>query len=169
MGSNAPDQSSATFDTLVSGLDYPMVVVTVASGADRAGCLVGFSTQCSIDPARYAVCISKQNRTADVAARIDTMVVHFLRPNDTALARLFGEETDDEIPKFDRCAWHPGPDDTPVIADCDWFGGRIVQRIDVGDHVLHVLDLIDAGKTAPARPGQLGFQAVKDLDPGHNA
>ena len=39
----------------------------------------------------------------------DTMVVHFLRPNDKALARLFGEETDDEIPKFDRCSWHPAP------------------------------------------------------------
>lgn len=169
MGSNATDRSSAVFGRLVSELDYPMVVVSVASGADRAGCLVGFSTHCSIDPARYAVCISRRNRTAAVAARADTMVVHFLRANDKDLARLFGEETGDEVAKFDRCVWHPGPDDTPVIAGCDWFAGRIVQRIDVGDHILHVLDVVDADKSAPARAGQLGSQAVRDLNPGHDA
>jgi len=74
MGSNATDQSSAVFDTLVSELDYPMVVVSVASGADRAGCLVGFSTHCSIDPARYAVCISKRNH-AKVCVIDDLLLV----------------------------------------------------------------------------------------------
>ncbi len=163
------DVPSTAFDECVSGLDYPMVIVSVASGADRAGCLVGFSTECSIDPARYAVCISKRNRTAEVAARAGMMVVHFLRPGDKDLARLFGEETDDEVPKFERCSWRPGPDGAPVIGVCDWFAGRIVQRIDVGDHVLHVLDVIEGGNSASARAGQLGFQAVRDLEAGHDA
>jgi flavin reductase (DIM6/NTAB) family NADH-FMN oxidoreductase RutF len=163
------DQPSAAFESIVSGLDYPMIVVSVASGADRAGCLAGFSTQCSIDPARYAVCISKRNRTAEIATRTEMMVIHFLRPGDDVLARLFGEQTDDEVPKFDRCAWLPGPGDTPVIAGCDWFAGRIVQRVDVGDHMLHVLDVLDEGSSMSARAGQLGFQAVRDLDSGHDA
>ena len=43
---------------LVSELDYPMFIVTCADERERAGCLVGFATQCSIDPPRFLVCLS---------------------------------------------------------------------------------------------------------------
>lgn len=39
-----------SLEALTAALDYPMFVVTVAAGGERAGCLVGFATQCSIDP-----------------------------------------------------------------------------------------------------------------------
>ena len=52
MRPSATDVPSNDFEECVAELDYPMIVVTVASGAERAGCLVGFSTKCSIDPAR---------------------------------------------------------------------------------------------------------------------
>jgi hypothetical protein len=44
-----------------------------------------------------------------------------------------------------------------------------MQRIDVGDHILHLLDVIDEGRSVSGHAGQLGFQAVRDLDPGHGA
>ena len=47
-----------TFNALASELDYPMFVVTTAAGGAPAGCLVGFATQCSIDPPRFLVCLS---------------------------------------------------------------------------------------------------------------
>jgi flavin reductase (DIM6/NTAB) family NADH-FMN oxidoreductase RutF len=156
------------FGKIVAGLDYPMLVVTTAAGEQRAGCLVGFSTQCSIDPARYAVCISTKNHTAHVVARADTVVVHVLRPGDEERARLFGEETGDEISKFDRCEWHAGPAGTPVLEASDWFAGRIVERVDAGDHVMLVLDVLDGGRGEAAREGQLGFQALPDMQPGHS-
>jgi flavin reductase (DIM6/NTAB) family NADH-FMN oxidoreductase RutF len=156
------------FERLVAQLEYPMIVATTAAGDDKGGCLVGFSTQCCIDPPHYAVFISKKNQTADVAARAETMVVHFLRPGDKPLARLFGEETSDEVPKFEQCSWHAGPGGAPVIANCDWFAGRIIDRVDVGDHVLHVLDVMADGDAQSADRGQLGFQALRDLEAGHN-
>ena len=155
------------FDAIVAGLDYPMVVATVAAGAERAGCLVGFSTQCSIDPTRYAVFLSKRNRTAEVAARADTMIVHFLRPHDEPLARLFGEETGDETPKFDRVSWRTGPGGAPVLEGCDWFAGTVRDRIDTGDHVLYLLDVTDDGEARSSASGQLGFQAVRGFHAGH--
>ena len=45
-----------SFGALTSALDYPMFIVTVAPDGGRAGCLVGFATQCSIDPVRFLVC-----------------------------------------------------------------------------------------------------------------
>jgi flavin reductase (DIM6/NTAB) family NADH-FMN oxidoreductase RutF len=163
-----PAGDSGAFERLVAELEYPMIVATTAAGDERGGCLVGFSTQCSIDPPHYAVFISKKNQTAAVAARAETMVVHFLRPGDKALARLFGEETSDEIPKFEQCSWRAGPGGAPVIEHCDWFAGRIIDRVDVGDHVLHLLDVMEDGNAQSSDRGQLGFQALRDLEAGHD-
>jgi flavin reductase (DIM6/NTAB) family NADH-FMN oxidoreductase RutF len=38
--------------TIMSALDAPLVVVTAAEAQERAGCLVGFHCQSSIEPAR---------------------------------------------------------------------------------------------------------------------
>ncbi|MDP9070929.1 MAG: flavin reductase family protein [Actinomycetota bacterium] len=158
------------FQALVGGLDYPMYIVTVAADDRRAGCLVGFGTQSSIDPPRYWICISKQNHTYRVARRADALAVHVLDRGHRELARLFGEETGDEVDKFSRCDWHPGPDGvTPVLSDCPrWFLGRLVDRVDSGDHESFLLEPV-ASSSDQAHEAQLGFQSLKDLEPGHPA
>ena len=164
----ATDAGPGAFQTIADDLDYPMVVVTTADGQERAGCLVGFAAQCSIDPPLLVVWLSKQNRTARVAHRAATLVVHFLDRDQYDLAVLFGTTTGDEVDKFSRCSCRPGPDGVPRLADCPrWVAGHIVDRFDTGDHVGHLLDLFDGG--AGDWAGQLGFQAVKDLDAGHPA
>src|SRR3954468_8154271 len=100
------------FDQIAARLNYPMIVVTTSDGEERAGCLVGFHTQCSIDPSRYAVWVSKVNHTARVALRAETFALHFLDDTDRGrdLAKVFGTLTDDTVDKFARCDWHAGPD-----------------------------------------------------------
>ena len=158
------------FQRLVGRLDYPMHVVTVSDGERRAGCLVGFAGQCSIDPPRYWVCVSRANHTYALAERAATMVVHVLGAGDGALAELFGHETGDEVDKFAECRWRPGPDGaTPVLEDCArWFAGRVLDRLDCGDHVGFVLEPYEAC-AGPEDYGQFGFQAAKDITPGHPA
>ena len=155
----------------MSGIEYPMYIVTAAAGDDRAGCLVGFVTQCSIEPARMLVCLSKANFTYRVAQRADVLAVHFLDQEDRELAALFGEETGDEVDKFARCGWQPGPAGVPLLdGTVGWVTGRIGLRTDCGDHVAHVLDPIDAEQRRPLLPAtQLGFQSVKEMSPGHPA
>jgi flavin reductase (DIM6/NTAB) family NADH-FMN oxidoreductase RutF len=87
-----PPRDQAAFDRLVNRLDYPMLVVTAEADGERAGCLVGFATQCSIQPARFLVCLSRRNHTFRVAGRAGTLVVHALGPDDRALAALFGRD-----------------------------------------------------------------------------
>src|SRR5438128_2042182 len=102
---------SDEFQRLVATLDYPMFVVTCASpdGVERSGCLVGFTSQCSIPPPRFMVWISVKNHTFEVARRATHLGVHVLPADDPAgLAELFGGETGDEVDKFERCAWHEG-------------------------------------------------------------
>jgi flavin reductase (DIM6/NTAB) family NADH-FMN oxidoreductase RutF len=151
---------------LVSALDYPMFIVTVAAGGERAGCLVGFTTQCSIDPPRFLVCLSDKNRTFRVAVEAELMVVHMVPSHAGELADLFGGQTGDAVDKFARCSWRPGPAGTPVLYDCpNWFAGRILQRFAAGDHHAFLLDPIEAHGESGERPFE--FHRAKRIAPGH--
>jgi flavin reductase (DIM6/NTAB) family NADH-FMN oxidoreductase RutF len=157
------------FDELVGALDYPMFVATTAVDGERAGCLVGFATQCSIDPPRFLVCVSDKNRTHRVIERgAASIAVHVVPRDAGALVELFGGETGDDEDKFAHCEWSPGPDGLPVLAGCpSWFAGRIADRVALGDHVGYVLEPFDgrAGYDGPAFP----FSRARAVEPGHEA
>lgn len=157
-----------TFQRLVAQLDYPMFIATVAAGGERAGCLIGFATQCSIHPPRFLAGISDKNRTFRVARDADSMGMHLVPENATELAELFGGETGDEIDKFERCGWREGPGGVPLLDGCpNRFVGRIVERIDFGDHEGMVLEPFFA--EADEESAQLGFHRAKRIEPGHEA
>ena len=165
--------AESPFHALTSVVDYPMFVVTCAHDGARAGCLVGFATQCSIDPPHYLVCISQANHTEKVARGADVLAVHLLSADQRDVAELFGSETGDEVDKFEQCRWEEGPSGVPLLAGCpNRFVGRVADRVDLGDHTGYVLDVSDAttgvgAETAGFRP--LTFQQVRHLHPGHPA
>jgi flavin reductase (DIM6/NTAB) family NADH-FMN oxidoreductase RutF len=156
------------FHRLAGGFDQPMVVVTTAAQKERAGCLVGFSTQCSIDPPRFLVLLSDKNRTFRVALGSEALAVHLLGADDLPLAKLFGEQTGDEVDKFARCPVTAGPLGMPIIDGiAGWFVGRVLERQRLGDHVAHLLEPVAAQGRAPVPP--LTLRDVRHLDPGHEA
>ncbi len=166
MGNDSP---SPAFDHIVGLLNYPMFVVTTRSGDHLAGCLVGFTSQVSVHPSRFLVGLSKNNYTYRVARRATHLAVHLLPHEQRSLARLFGSETGDRVNKFERCVWHAGPEQLPILDEAvGWFVGDIIDRFDVGDHVGFLLSPI-AGH-APDRFDRLvTFSDVHDLEPGHEA
>src|SRR4051812_47702239 len=155
-----------SFQRLVAQLDYPMFIATVAAGGERAGCLIGFATQCSIHPPRFLAGLSDKNRTFRVAQGADSMAIHLVPENATELAELFGGETGDELDKFERCEWHAGPGEVPLLDGCpNRFVGRVLERVDFGDHTGFVLEPFVAEEDEES--GQLGFHRAKRIDPGH--
>jgi flavin reductase (DIM6/NTAB) family NADH-FMN oxidoreductase RutF len=160
-----PDAAPVVHD-LVAALDYPMFIVTATDGRERAGCLVGFATQCSIDPPRFLVCLSDKNRTFRVARAAEVVVVHLVPAEATGLAELFGGQTGDEVDKFERCAWHEGPGGTPVLDECgNWFAGRILERVPAGDHCALLLEPFAAH--SDEREEAFTFHRAKRIEPGH--
>ncbi|MET7344009.1 flavin reductase family protein [Streptomyces sp. NPDC087866] len=156
------------FDRFTDALDYPMYVVTAEADGERAGCLVGFGSQCSMRPARFMVWVSELNRTCRVAARADHLAVHLLRRDQRALARLFGGETGDRTDKFAQVAWHPGPGGVPVLDEAPaWFVGRVEQRVDGGDHVGFLLAPQEARHPADKGFPFLSITGAIDIPSGH--
>ena len=147
-------------------LDYPMFIVTATSGGERSGCLIGFLTQCSIAPVRFLVCLSDKNRTYRVAQQTDALAVHVVPDGRDDLARLFGAETGDELDKFEHCAWSEGPEGLPILDGCaNWFAGRVLTRVDAGDHQALLLHPFEAQTGADM--SQFRFHRAKRIEPGH--
>jgi flavin reductase (DIM6/NTAB) family NADH-FMN oxidoreductase RutF len=157
-----------TFQQLVAQLDYPMFIATVAADGELAGCLIGFATQSSIHPPRFLAGISDKNRTHRVAMDATTMAIHLVPEDASELAELFGGETGDEVNKFERCSWQPGPGGVPLLDGCpNRFVGRILERVDFGDHTGMVLEPFFA--ELEEREGQLKFHRARRIEPGHEA
>ena len=156
----------ATFDALVGQLDYPMFIVTTATDDERAGCLVGFDTQTSIDPSRFLVCLAKTNHTHHVARAAAVLAVHLVPEDGEALAELFGGQTGDRVDKFAECDWRTRPAGVPILVRCEnWLAGRVLERVDAGDHDAFLLEPI-AAATGGDR-GKLSFRRARSIKPGH--
>lgn len=157
------------FATLMESVDPPLVVVTTAVDGERAGCLVGFHSQSSIDRGHYCVWLSKANHTYRAVLRATHLAVHFLTDRDLAMAELFGTRCGAETDKFADLAIVTEEHGVPLLQDCPH---RIVlERTavldDGGDHVClttRVVDAHSAGSFAPLR-----VSAASRLEPGHPA
>ena len=158
-----------TFSRVVADLDPPMAIVTTIAKGERAGCLIGFHAQCSIAPVRYAVWLSKANHTYRVALISEFVVVHFLDRSHYELAELFGGTSGDDVDKFDRCEWSPGPAGVPILDECrQHVVARRVALFDEGsDHVCLVIEPIDARRDGELRPLRLSDSS--DIEAGHRS
>lgn len=153
------------FERLVATLNYPLYVVTAAVEGERAGCLIGFATQCSIHPPRFLACISKKNHSFSLARRSEMLAVHVVEERHKALAELFGGESGDEVDKFARVRWHYAHG-VPILEDFErWFAGAVLEQLDLGDHVGFLLDPVDSEKGGASE--QLTYQKARDIEPGH--
>jgi flavin reductase (DIM6/NTAB) family NADH-FMN oxidoreductase RutF len=156
-------------DGLLTRGDSPVFVVTTRDETGRrAGCLIGFATQCGIDPPRFAAWISVNNHTYEVACRATHLAVHVLAPQQRALGVLFGSVTGHDRDKFAECAWSPGPHGLPVLDDvAGWFAGPFERHAPSGDHALFVVapDVVEG--RLDGRP--LSFQDVKNVEAGNPA
>jgi flavin reductase (DIM6/NTAB) family NADH-FMN oxidoreductase RutF len=152
------------FETLVGQLEYPMFIVTAPG---PLGCLVGFATQASIDPPRFIVCLSHANRTYREGGDAPALGVHAVPADAPDLAELFGGETADTTDKFARTAWREGPEHVPILERCEnWFVGRVLNRMDAGDHDAYLLEPI-AGHAG--EQDEFTFHRAKRIESGHPA
>ncbi|MEV5545632.1 flavin reductase family protein [Streptomyces sp. NPDC052309] len=158
----------ADMEAFLGRLDPDMCVVTAAAGGERAGCLVGFASQCSIEPVRFVVWLSEVNRTYRVARTADVLAVHLLAREQRALAELFGGQTGDRVDKFRSVRRRQRYGGAVVLEDAEaWFVGRVVRRAGGGDHIGFVLEPVEwGGRDTPGRP-LLRLSDARTIRPGH--
>jgi flavin reductase (DIM6/NTAB) family NADH-FMN oxidoreductase RutF len=155
---------------LLRSMNAPLIVLTAAANDQTAGCVVGFHSQCSIEPVRYALWVSKANYTFRVAMFATHLAIHFLDVTDHELAAWFGGTSGDEVDKLASVGWSPGPAGVPLLDGCP---NRLVLRRttawdDGCDHVCLVGEPVDVSiGDQPITPMRL--TDADDIDAGHPA
>jgi len=163
------EEVASAFDALVGATAAAMAVVTVSVDGEPSGCLIGFHGQCSIEPRRYALWLSKANHTYDLAVQAETFAAHLLAAGDERLAAHFGGLTGDEVDKFATVGWTPGPGGVPMLDDCP--RRLVLRRVALldsgGDHTCVVGEPVSVEGNGDFTP--LRLPDVVDLEPGHEA
>ncbi|HXW33004.1 MAG TPA: flavin reductase family protein [Acidimicrobiales bacterium] len=160
-------------DALVNRLAYPTFVVTAANELGPTGCVVGFTTQCSVNPPRLLVCLPVAAKTYRVASEAQALAVHLIDSGDSELGSLFGndfaasDDGRDRIDQFARCNWRPGRTGAPVLRDCvAWAEGDVLERLRLGDHVGFVIVPVDGGIGSSAEIVAYPLTQVGDSEMG---
>ncbi len=164
-----PVPSHVDADAFTDRTDFPLTVVTtVAPDGERSGCLAGFTTQCSIDPLRFLVCVSRVNHTFAVVGASEVAGAAPPRREQTAAppssaSRAVTRSTSSppspgtRAPGASRCS----------TACAAWLALEILDRVDVGDHVALLTSPVGGGP-GPAG-GLLTMATAPPLDAGHPA
>lgn len=162
------DTTATGIGRITDATNPALLIVTAAHHGERSGCLVGFHSQCSIVPVRYAVWISRLNHTFAIASRADHLGLHFLDESDHDLAAIFGGRTGDVDDKFAKVDWTDDEHAVPILTRCKSVivSKRTSTVDDGGDHVCIVCDPITV-ESAAFRP--LRLLDVDDVTPGHPA
>lgn len=161
--------SEKDFDDLIESANPVMAVVTTVAEGVRAGCVVGFHGQSSVEPRHYCVWLSKANHTYRTALRAEHLAVHLLTRDDMEIATHFGTTTGEDGDKFTTLSVSDGPGGVPLLeALPNRFVGRRRAMLDLGgDHACVEL-VVELAQRAGAFDA-LRLRDVVHLQPGHEA
>lgn len=168
---DSPDHAGfdeTAFDRTIATANSAVVIVTARAGDEVDACLVGFHSQCSIDPLRYAVWLSAANHTTRIARDASALRVHWIAEDRRDLAEIAGGQSLDRNPdKMTQLRWRDAGDGTALLDDANGsIAGTVVRSHDDGDHVCFVIKPFDA---SPATEPVLRFTDVHGIVAGHDA
>ena len=131
--------------------------------------MVGFATQTSIDPPRFAVCLSHNNRTYRHGRDAELLGVHCVPEHaDRAGRSCSAARRETRSTSSPRPPWREGPEGVPLLDGCpNRFVGRVLWRRDAGDHDVFLLEPVAAEKGSGE--DEFTFHRAKRIEAGHEA
>ena len=140
--------------------------VTVLTVPGPAGFTATSFTSVSLEPALVSFYLSSTASTAGAVLDADIFAVHVLGEDQRATAERFARSG---IDRFAGTGWSPGPQGVPLLDGVPaWLTARPVLRQEVGDHLLVVGEVLDAGGDGGAGQPLLhhsgAFGAFQPLD-----
>ncbi|MEC3998707.1 flavin reductase family protein [Actinacidiphila sp. DG2A-62] len=124
--------------------------VTVLTVPGPAGFTATSFTSVSLEPALVSFYLSATASAAAAVRVAPVFAAHVLGEHQQALAERFARSG---VDRFAGTAWTPGADGVPLLDGVPaWLTARPVLRQEVGDHLLVVGEVVDAGGADPRPP-----------------
>jgi flavin reductase (DIM6/NTAB) family NADH-FMN oxidoreductase RutF/rubredoxin len=128
-------------------ISYGLYIISTKFKDKMNGYIANTVFQVTSDPARLAVCCSKNNFTADMISGSGLFSISVLsRDADQKLIALFGYQSGRNVEKFTGTPHIMADSGIPAVTrDClAWFECRVSQTVDVGTHILFIADILHA-------------------------
>ncbi len=127
-------------------ISYGLYVVSSNNGAKLNGYVSNAVFQVTAEPAKFAVCCSKNNYTAELINGSKAFSISVLKQEASPdLIGVFGYQSGKDIDKFKDVEFISGTTGVPILTqDClAWFECKVIQTVDVGTHFLFTAEIID--------------------------
>ncbi|PTQ53116.1 MAG: hypothetical protein BLITH_0196 [Brockia lithotrophica] len=132
--------------TALRGIVYGLYVVGTKGEHGPNAFAANWLTQVSFEPPRVALAAKKGSRSEEEIATSGVFSVNFLPAGAKEFAQTFFGPVREEEGKLGGYAFRPGITSCPIFDDAvSYIECRVVERVDVGDHVLYVGEVVDAG------------------------
>ena len=155
---------SENFRRVLSRLPTGVVIVTGGDLEHPSGLVCGSFMSVSLEPPLVAVSPAKTSTSWPRIEAGGTFCANVLAENQEHLARRFARSGGN---KFEGVEWRPAPaTGAPLLEDvAAWIDCRIYQRVEAGDHLLVLGEVLELGVHSDA--GALVFHrgAIRPLDP----
>ena len=159
--------TAAPADLLRQTLRRHAAGVTVLTVPGPAGFTATSFTSVSLEPALVSFYLSSTASTAAAVRAAGIFAVHVLSEDQAGIARRFATSGAD---RFAGTSWSPGPEGVPLLDGVPaWLTARPILRQPVGDHLLVVGEVLDAGGSGDSSPllhHSGGFGGYRPLRPG---
>lgn len=129
-------------------LSYGLFILGVMDGDRPSGCTVNTVFQLTSEPATLAISLNHQNHTTKILKETGRIMVNVL-DQDVSMDTIgtFGFHSGRDTDKFAAVPYRL-EQGLPVPEEhiCAWFSCRVKHMLDMGSHVLFVVDIEDAGR-----------------------
>jgi flavin reductase (DIM6/NTAB) family NADH-FMN oxidoreductase RutF/rubredoxin len=128
-------------------LSYGLYVVSTKAGARQNGYISNAVFQVTAEPARFAICCSRDNFSAEMIKESGIFSISVLKKGAAQeLISLFGYRSGRDVNKFEKVKYQTGITGVPVVTEdtLAWFECRVGQIIDVDSHLLFTAEIVNS-------------------------
>ncbi len=130
-----------------------LFILTVRHGDDETGMLASWVQQCSFEPPQIVAAFSKDRWVLKWLVQRAAFAVNVLGEGQKPLMSHFGKGFDPGEAAFTGLAVVRDQHAAPVLKDAHaWLDCRVVEKVDVGDHVLVIGKVLNGAVLSDARP-----------------
>ena len=144
--------SNADIATVLKKIPYPVSVVTLGTGGAENGLTISWLSQVSFDPPMVMFAMDK-NHYSNLPMGSKSFVVNLLKSNQNSIAGHFARQSMEGENKIDKFPTRPAESGSPILTEALAFLDCEVEKsIEVGDHVLYIGKVIEAGLLNDGQP-----------------
>ncbi len=134
---------------------YGLYIVSSQYNGKKNGYVANTVFQVTAEPPQLAVSCSKDNFSSDIidkSGKFSVSILHTEAPKD--VIGTFGYKSGKDFEKFEKVEYFNGKTDIPVVTEgcVAWFECEVVQKLDVGSHIVFIGKVVDTGFTDSNKP-----------------